>query len=595
MIYPIPKHYEKKEGYFDAAGKFCMDSLLGFYESCKENEYITFGADLLLQPEDYCLKIVPGGVRVRAAGQEGCFRAATSLYQLVCTEGPMVSCCEVHDSPDFERRGYMLDISRGRIPKVATIKKLVDSLALLKYNEFQLYIENFVFKYPLLPQVTEDFECLTLEDLKGLEKYCSDRFIDLVPNQNCLGHMGNWLERDEYRHLAVGAGVEGTGTINPLLPESEELVDKIFDSLLPYFKSEYVNVGLDEAYGLGRYELAEICAKKGIDGVFMDYLNSINDRIGRKYGKKLMFWADMIINHPDCFERIPEGAIALEWGYELIQSQTMAEHCMALKEKGITFYVCPSCNTHFSFTGRADVTTFNLRTAGEVGRKYGAKGYLVTDWACGYEGHPHFPVWSLLPGALGGQYAWNAGGEQTGEAFKPDFIYGAKDFVDFFSFGGVKVSEYMYRIANYYLYEPERVHLGSMCGLLLAFPIDQMGYFDFFDLEKCGDVFYFNNVIRYLETILSDVEKIVFDQRLKREIIVNTRMAILSARLCIVRIQKTVTESEAEKIIALIDWLDREYRELWLETNYEKGMELFLDNIKNRRAEVSALLASHIR
>ena len=588
MIYPQPKQLTKFDGTY-LFPHSCSEDLLIFCNHCKEKEYVKFNLLKTLRREEYILKIDSNGITVTSSSDEGTFRALTTLYMLVRTEGTELACCEIHDSPDFEKRGYMLDISRGRIPKVATIKKLIDNLTLLKYNEFQLYIESFVFKYPLLPAVTEGFDCLTPEDIIEIEKYCNDRFIDLVPNQNCLGHMQSWFMRDEYKHLAVGAGVKGTGTINPLLNETTELVDKIFDSLLPYFKSEYLNVGLDEAFGLGKYELEEICKEKGIDGVFMDYLNDINDRVGKKHGKKLQFWADMIVNYPDAFKRIPKDAVALEWDYELIQSQVMAEHCLALKEKGITFYVCPSCNTHFSLTGRSDVTTFNLRTAGEVGKKYGAKGYLVTDWACGYEGHPHYPVWSLFPQTLGGQYGWNVGGEQNGEAFKPEFIYGANDFVDFFFFDGKKVSELLYRISNYYLLEPERVHLGSMCGLLLPFSLDVKGYFGNFDITKCADDFYFDNVVNYVESIICDVEKIDFDTRLKREIVVNSKMVVLSAKLCKLRIHMEVTAAEAESITALIDWICREFRDLWLETNYEEGINICLDNLRNRKNEVLAL------
>lgn len=588
MIYPQPKEMTSKDGLFKLVVGKC-DNLFEFCSICKSHDKIKFLTNPLFKKEEYVLDVSTDGICITSSTDEGFFRALTSLFMLWKTEGEFIACTTVHDSPDFEKRGYMLDISRGRIPKVSTIKKLIDNLTLLKYNEFQLYIESFVFKYPLIPQVTEGFECLTPEDIAEIEEYCNERFIDLVPNQNCLGHMGSWLGRDEYKHLAVGAGVENTGTINPLLEESNRLVENIFDSLLPYFKSDYVNVGLDEAYGLGRYELEDVCKQKGKDVFFMEYLNSINERVGKKHGKKLMFWADMIINYPDSFNYIPKDAIALEWGYELIQSQTMAEHCMALRDKGVEFYVCPSCNTHFSFTGRSDVTTFNLRTAGEVGKKYGAKGYLVTDWACGYEGHPHFPVWSLFPGALGGQYAWNVGGEQTGEAFKPEFIYGAKEFTDVFSFGGKKVSELLYRISNYYLLEPERVHLGSMCGLILAFPLETKGYFDFFDLTVCGDDFYFDNVINYVESILKEVLNIDFDNRQKREIIINGKMVILSAKLCKLRMHMEITDTEAKEIVSLIDWLDLEYRELWLETNFEKGVELFCENIKNRKNEVMQL------
>lgn len=588
MIYPQPKVLTLKDGYLPSAKLPEKKSLVDFAKAADTAKIISFIKAPLLSSEEYILEISPDGVKISYADEDGKFRALTSLYQLSVTEGERIPCMTVEDKPDFSRRGYMLDISRCRMPKPETIKDLIDSLALLKYNEFQLYMESFCFKYPLLPHVTEGIDCLTPEDIAELDAYCAERHIDLVPNQNCLGHMGKWLAREEYKHLGVGAGIEKTGTINPLLPESKKLVDDIFESLLPHFRAGYVNVGLDEAYGLGKHELKEICEERGIDGFFMDYLNDINERVGKKYGKRIQFWADMIINYPDSFKRIPKGAIAMEWGYELIQSQLMSEHCAALREKGADFYVCPSCNTHFTFTGRFDVTSFNLRTAGEVGRKYGAMGYLVTDWGMGYEGHPHFGVWSFIPAALGGQYGWNVGEEQNGENFKVGFIRGAMDFVDTFRFGGVKVSDFLYRASNYYLLEPDRIHCGTMCGQLFPFPIEKTGYFHLFDLKNYGEVdFYFNNVIRYMWEIAADIEKLDMDSQYKREILLNIKSVVLSAEICKIRMNKTVTPDHAKKLICDIDGVYEEFSELWRMRNYEDGINTFLGVLTARREELS--------
>ena len=91
---------------------------------------------------------------------------------------------------------------------------------------------------------------------------------------------------------------------------------------------------MDEAFGLGKFQSKEFCDKYGKDVMFTDYLNKISEHVNKKYNKKVMFWADMITNYPNAHTRIPKNATALEWGYELIQSQTMAEHCWAFQQKG---------------------------------------------------------------------------------------------------------------------------------------------------------------------------------------------------------------------------------------------------------------------
>ena len=238
-----------------------------------------------------------------------------------------------------------------------------------------------------------------------------------------------------------------------------------------------------------------------------------------------------------------------------------------------------------SFTGRADVTTFNIRTSAEIGAKYGAKGLLLTDWGCG-EGHPHFDVWSYVPTALAGQYAWNVGAEQDGETFKADFIRNAEKYVDEEIFGGVGVSRLMYRVANYYLLEPERVHLGSMCGLLFKFPISQTNYYYLFDLKDSGDAFYFDNIREYIEKILKDIEKLDFDLQLKREIILNCKMVILASELCKIRLGIKPADEKKDELIKMIDSIAPEYRELWCMRNFEKGVQHFEDQLQMHRNEL---------
>ncbi|MBQ2433531.1 MAG: family 20 glycosylhydrolase, partial [Clostridia bacterium] len=482
MLFPLPRNIEMLDGFYQM--KKCLKDydVLAFYKEIQTGyEGVKLSKIEGLQQEEYHLNIDENGICIKYSTEEGLFRAATSLLQLAKRGRGKVQFTAIQDKPDIKRRGYMLDISRGRMPKVETIKSMIDFLVALKYNEFQLYMEGDCFKYAAYPKETADFDCLTPEDIKELDKYCRDRFMDLVPNQNSFGHMYTWLKKPDFHHLGLFEGDETPSTLNPLLPETFEFMKNLYASLLPNFSSEFVNIGLDEAYGLGKFQIEEYCKEKGKDVVFMEWLNKLNDHITSTYGKKVMFWADMIYNYPQSYHMVPKDAIALEWGYELIQSQRMTDHCIAYRNAGVRYYVCPSCNTHGAFTSRMDVTTFNIRTCAELAVEYGAEGLLLTDW--GDNGHPQFGVWSMVPCALNGQYGWNIGKMQDGESFKADFIRASEDFVDEYAFECKKVSRLMYRMANYYLLEPERVHVCTMCAKQLSMPMNQTKYAHLFDLK----------------------------------------------------------------------------------------------------------------
>jgi N-acetyl-beta-hexosaminidase len=281
MIFPQPQSLELLEGTYQLPAALAEKDLPGFYACLKAGvPGVTLITVPLLAKEEYRLTITAAGVEIATACDEGLFRAATTLQQMIRQEKGNLPCCSIQDKPALPRRGYMIDISRGKKPRVETIKMMIDFVAALKYNEFQLYMEGDCFKYAAYPKETADFDCLTPEDIVELDAYCKARFIDLVPNQNSFGHMYTWLRKPDFHHLGLFEREdEVPSTLNPLLPESFEFVCNLYKSLLPHFTSEYVNIGLDEAYGLGRYQIEEYCKQKGKDVVFMEWLNKLNDHI----------------------------------------------------------------------------------------------------------------------------------------------------------------------------------------------------------------------------------------------------------------------------------------------------------------------------
>lgn len=590
MIFPIPKKETYSDGRYAVSCALASLSLVDLFAAVKDGTAeVAISIDSALAGEAHKILIGESGVKIAYATEEGLFRAVTSLWQLLRKNGENLPYAEIEDEPTLERRGYMLDISRGRMPTVATFKKIIDFLASVKYNELQIYMEGHVFKFASFPQYTKDFDCLNAQDIKELEAYCHARFIDLVPNQNSFGHMGRWLTRPELSHLAVAPEGGKGGTINPLLPESLEFIDKLYSDLLPYHESEYVNIGFDEAYGLGKYQLEEACNKYGRATVFMDWLNKVADLCKDKYAKKVQFWSDMIHAYPETYDRIPKGAIALEWGYELGAAQRMAENCADYKRAGIDFYLCPSTNTHLAFTGRYEVTSFNIRTSGQIAEKYGAKGLLLTDWGCGC-GQPTFLIWSAIPVALAGQFAWNPG-DKNHEDFKHAFDVAAAKYVDEVVFGVDGVSEILRQIANYYLLEPDRVHCGTMCGQSMLMPMGEMNFRGIFDFRNRPYPSYFENVINYVKNLSAEVEKLPIDPFYKEQILLNARMVMFSAAVCKIRLNDVPNDDGLRALIDEAIAIEAAFTRLWDVENYAEGKMEYLSQLRARRDDVASFLS----
>ena len=297
----------------------------------------------------------------------------------------------------FKNRGYMLDISRDRVPTMRTLRLIVDILARYQYNQLQLYTEH-TFAYDGHEEVWEEADPMTAAEIAKLRAYCEFQGIELVPNQNTFGHMERWLTHPKYNHLAKfpkGGAVTPWGTIkkfpttlNPADPGSIALVEDLLSQLLPNFTSQFVNVGCDETFEIADPEEYLAFAEKVFAAV-------------RKHGKRPMFWGDIVLRHPELVPRIPKDAVALDWGYEA--NHPFEREAAAFASAGLEFYVCPGTSSWRSLAGRVENMRENLAAAEHAGRLHGASGYLLTDW--GDEGHWQ-PLAASLPGIiLAGNFA----------------------------------------------------------------------------------------------------------------------------------------------------------------------------------------------
>ncbi len=359
--------------------------------------------------EGYELAVTPNGIEIIAGSARGIFYGVCTLAQLI-TQSPNhpIPCLHIADHPDFPNRGVMLDISRDKVPTMATLFDLVDLLASWKINQLQLYTEH-TFTYRNHREVWENASPMTEQDILELDRFCRERFIELVPNQNSFGHMRRWLIHDRYRDLAeapngcdtIWGHFDEPFTLNPLDPRSLALIEELYDELLPNFSSRYVNVGCDETVDLGQGRSQAECQVRGVGRVYLDFLLKIY-RAVKARGHTMMFWGDIIVQHPELISELPRDVIALEWGYEA--DHPFDEDGAKFAQAGIPFYVCPGTSSWNSIVGRTDNALANLRNAAENGLKHGAMGYLITDW--GDNGHWQYLPFSYIGFAYGAAVSW---------------------------------------------------------------------------------------------------------------------------------------------------------------------------------------------
>ena len=75
--------------------------------------------------ENYQLKISSEGIALNAKTETGWFRGLTTLGQIVRECRSALPCLLIEDGPELSGRGYMLDISRCKVPTQNALYELV--------------------------------------------------------------------------------------------------------------------------------------------------------------------------------------------------------------------------------------------------------------------------------------------------------------------------------------------------------------------------------------------------------------------------------------------------------------------------------------
>src|SRR5688572_10251828 len=379
-------------------------------EYVADTTFVTESIDpSIARPQGYRIEIAPGRIDLIGHDQAGLFYARQTLVQIRRQYAIELPIGTIEDWPDFAVRGVMLDVSRDKVPTMATLFGVIDLLAEMKVNQLQLYTEH-TFAYTQHREVWKDASPLTAKEVRQLDQYCRARFIELVPNQNSFGHMERWLRHSRYEPLAEkpdgftfpwGTRHAGGFSINPLDPRSLELIEGLYDELLPNFTSRLLNVGCDETFDLGLGKSKAEVERRGKERVYLEFLLKIYDAVKRR-GRTMQFWGDIILHKPELIPELPKDVIALNWGYDA--DHPFAKETRAFAYAGVPFYVCPGTSSWLSITGRTDNALANLKSAAACGLANKAVGYLNTDW--GDLGHLQYLPVSFLGFAAGAAYAW---------------------------------------------------------------------------------------------------------------------------------------------------------------------------------------------
>ena len=312
--------------------------------------------DKVLGKEGYQLTINEKGILVKAQTYAGALYAWQSILQL-CPPAiysnqaqpktiwsiPFV---QIIDTPRFEWRGFMMDVSRHFFT-VAEVKKMMDEMAMYKLNRLHFHLtddQGWRVEIKALPKLTQVGAWrpnrigkwhnitkpaseepktyggfYTQEDIKDLVAYAKTKNIEIMPEIDVPGHSMAFLAA--YPQLSttpnypyqVNAGeefIDWSGlnghitaridnNLDPSKKEVYEYLDIIFGELATLFPFEYMHMGGDETAKNNWAKSDDIKALmqrenlKTQDEVQSYFVRRV-EKIMQSKGKKLMGWDEIL-------------------------------------------------------------------------------------------------------------------------------------------------------------------------------------------------------------------------------------------------------------------------------------------------------------
>lgn len=330
------------------------------------------------EQQAYQLMVTEEGIRVRARSEQGLFYGLQSLKQLYRYNYRMdhtqyqwveIPCMTIVDYPAMEWRGWMDDISRGPIPTMDFLKKQIRILAEFKLNCFTLYTEN-TFKSQHYHYAPADG--LSAEEIRELEAYAQQYYVELIGNQQCFAHFEKILALPEYAHLA-----DSKCNLDPSNPATYEFLKTILDEETACYSSPFFNINCDETEQLGSGKAEKYVKKVGASEAYSRHIIWLHDFLASRQKTTLM-WADIVLKDKKIIDKLPKDIQMLVWSYA--PSEEFRSMIRPVQEAGFDFWVVPGNSMWSTVFPMMPDYEKNIANFARDGWQLGAKGLISTAW-----------------------------------------------------------------------------------------------------------------------------------------------------------------------------------------------------------------------
>ena len=352
---------------------------------------IWFGTDEALPRDGYTLVVKEGGVEIKTSSYGGELYALQTLIQLLpsdffsstlvsneCSGKWSLPMLSIKDKPQFEHRGFMMDVSRHFFDK-DEVKKVLDIMAFYKLNRFHWHLTDDqgwrieIPEYPLLTEVGairsgsftnadgqnfyDDTEYgrgmwFSQDDLREIVAYATARNIDILPEIDLPGHMvaavASYPELSCDPTKKYEVRIDGGISKDVLNVGKDEVIDFlkcVLGHVAEIFPFPYIHLGGDECptdQWQGNADCLRRVQEEGLAGVH-ELQSWLVEELGKflksEYGKDIIVW-DEVLAHWNNNNTV--RPVVMAWNSGGAPSGTAASY-------GLKSIMCPHSHVYIDF------------------------------------------------------------------------------------------------------------------------------------------------------------------------------------------------------------------------------------------------------
>jgi len=225
------------------------------------------------------------------------------------------------EKASFDFNGEMIDNSRNSVLNMKTVKEIIMYSALIGLDNILLYNEDTfeVKEHPYFGYMRMGY---TQKDVKELTDFGKDFGVNIIPCIQTLAHLAqtlrwkcNWDICDHGDTLLVEED------------KTYQLIDDVMRSWRECVDTDIINIGMDEAFYLGRGQYIDKNGYKPRAELMINHLKKVLE-ICKKYNFKAMMWSDMFFRlmfgedyytdkpmDKELLKQVPTDVMLVYWDY----------------------------------------------------------------------------------------------------------------------------------------------------------------------------------------------------------------------------------------------------------------------------------------